>query len=76
MALERISLKAARVNAGLKQKDFASLIGVTQGTVSNWEQGRTSPSCSELEKISRVLQIAKDDIFFGGICTQGRKEGI
>ena len=34
----------ARARTGLTQKGFAALIGVSEGTVQQWEQGRREPS--------------------------------
>lgn len=35
----KISLKAARSNRNLTQKQAAVLIGVSEDTISNWERG-------------------------------------
>lgn len=35
----RISLEAARVNAGISQKEAAKRLGINVGTLSNWERG-------------------------------------
>ena len=35
----KISLKAARVSANLKQADLAALVGVCRETISDWENG-------------------------------------
>ena len=37
----KISLRAARVNAGLTQEEVAKRIGKNKQTVINWENGRT-----------------------------------
>lgn len=52
-----ISLKAARVNAGMTQTQLAKTLGVTIGTVVSWESGKTEPKPSQLEQISRVTRI-------------------
>lgn len=59
----RISIAAARVNAGLKQREFAEKIGVSLATVTNWESGRTEPDVSQLRKISQISGIPMDYIF-------------
>ena len=33
-----------RLNSGLSQADFASVLGVTKRTLQQWEQGRREPS--------------------------------
>lgn len=35
----RISLEACRVNAHMKQKEWAEKLGVAPSTISNWENG-------------------------------------
>ena len=37
-------VKAIREKAGLSQRRFAVLIGVSQRTIENWEQGRRHPT--------------------------------
>ncbi len=37
-------VKAIRAKIGLTQNKFASLIGVSQRTLENWEQGRRHPT--------------------------------
>lgn len=41
--LGKITLKAARVNAGLTQKEAAQGIGISAVTLSSYEKGHTSP---------------------------------
>lgn len=53
----KLTLRAARINAGLRQIELAKAVGVTIGTVVNWESGKTEPKPSQLEQISRVTRI-------------------
>lgn len=53
----RISLKAARVNAGLKQSDAAAAIGVLRDTVARWERGDTRPKANQLEALCALYQV-------------------
>lgn len=39
----KITLKAARVNAGILQSDMADSLGVHVATIKNWEALRTKP---------------------------------
>lgn len=64
MAIEKITLAAARKNVGLTQKKFALACGVSESTVINWEKGRTEPSVSQAIKISEVVGIHYDHIIF------------
>lgn len=61
--MPRISLEAARVNAGLTQKELANILGISNSTVINWEKGNTEPSISQLKKISELSGIPMDFIF-------------
>ena len=58
-----ISLTAARVNAGLNQKEMAVEMGVDVSTIINWEKGKTEPSASQLRRISKISRIPMDFIF-------------
>jgi len=39
-------VKAIRAKIGMTQNKFATLIGVSQRTIENWEQGRRTPTGS------------------------------
>lgn len=59
----KISLAAARVNAGFTQADVAKKMGVTKSTVINWEKGRITPRIAEIEMMSRLYNIPQEYIF-------------
>lgn len=59
-----ISLKAARVNAGLTQKEAAERLGVTPTTISKWETKITYPTISNVKKLVEIYSISVDDIDF------------
>lgn len=61
--MPRISLEAARVNAGLTQKELAEILGVSNVTIVNWEKGNSEPSVSQLRTISELSGIPMDFIF-------------
>lgn len=61
--MPRISLEAARVNAGLTQKELAEELGISNVTVVNWEKGVTEPTLSQLRKISQLSGIPMDFIY-------------
>jgi transcriptional regulator with XRE-family HTH domain len=60
----KISLKAARVNAGLTQAESAERIGVSVSTIKNWEVGRSFPNQPMIEKICEVYGVSYDYIKF------------
>ncbi len=61
----RISLKAARMNAGLMQDVAAKKLGVSANTLRSWERGDTSPDMPKAMEISDLYQYPLDFIFFG-----------
>ncbi len=61
--MPKITLEAARVNAGLTQKELAEILGVSRTTVVNWEKGNTEPTISQLKKLSELSGIPMDFIF-------------
>ena len=58
----RITLEAARVNAGLTQAEAAKKIGVSKETLSNWERGKTFPSSDKIFIICEVYKCHYDQI--------------
>ena len=60
---EKITLAAARVNAGLSQKTAAERIGVSTATLRNYECGKTSPGWDTVKKIEQTYGISIDYIF-------------
>lgn len=58
-----ITLEACRVNANLKQQELADKIGVSRTTICNWENGKTSPTSVQLQKISEITGIPINFIF-------------
>ena len=44
----------------IKQKTFATAIGVSQGNVTDWRKGRSNPSRDVLSRIASYLNISID----------------
>lgn len=63
--LPKISLAAARVNAGLTQEDAAKLIGISKASLQNYEAGKTVPRVTMCRKIEEVYQFPAEYIRFG-----------
>lgn len=59
----QISLSAARVNAGMTQEEVAKKMGISKNTIVNWEKGKTNLSIADVEMLSNIYQIPKDNIF-------------
>ena len=60
----KITLKAARVNAGFSQKEVADALGVTKKTVCSWEKGYTFPSAKYIGLLCKLYNVSYDDIIF------------
>ena len=58
----QITIKAARVNKGLKQNDVATAIGVDRKTVGSWESGKTMPNPKHIEPLCKLLGVKYDNI--------------
>lgn len=62
--MSKISLKAARVNANLRQTDVALELDVAVSTVRNWESGKTFPKQPVIEKLCELYGVSYDNIDF------------
>lgn len=61
----KISLAAARVNAGYQQDLAAIKLNVTPETLRSWEKGKTVPSYEKFLEICKLYQYPADFIFCG-----------
>lgn len=59
-----MSLKAARVNAGLTQKEAAKALEISKGTILSYEKYRTKPDVDTAKKIAKLYGVTVNDIFF------------
>lgn len=59
----KITLAAARVNAGLTQEQAAKEIGVSKKTLINWEKGSAYPKPAYFDFMCRLYGMPKDFIF-------------
>ena len=64
MEQRKLTPAAARVNAGIKQKNAADSLGVTTATLQNWEKGKTSPPIGKAQKMSMLYKVRLDEISF------------
>ena len=60
----KITLKAARVNAGYSQKEVAKKLNVSNKTISSWESGETFPSAEKIGALCELYGISYDNINF------------
>lgn len=60
-----ITLRAARVNAGLKLVDAAEKFGINKDTLSRYEKDSTNVPRTFLLKVEQIYKVPLDNIFFG-----------
>ena len=60
--LDKLKLKALRVNSEMTQDEAAAQIGVARTTLLNWEKCKTFPRTSQLKKICDVYNCTISDI--------------
>lgn len=60
----KISLRAARVNAGLSQKEVAEACEVSNKTVCSWENGDSSPNAEKTALLCELYNMPYEYIDF------------
>lgn len=64
MSEYKISMKAARVNAGKTQEEAAKALKVAKQTIVSWETGKTSPTVEMARKYCEFCGAPYDAISF------------
>ncbi len=59
----KITMAAARVNAGLTQGELAQKMGVSRFTIINWETGKVRIKPPYLHLLCEICNIPEDYIF-------------
>ncbi|MDD6275493.1 MAG: helix-turn-helix transcriptional regulator [Clostridia bacterium] len=59
-----IHLKAARVNAGFTQQEAAKKLGISKGTLANYESYKTKPNIELSKKIASLYGTTVNDLIF------------
>ena len=60
----KITLEAARVNAGYTQKGAAEKLGISNTTLCNWEKGTSFPNAQQIDQICSLYGLSYDNIIF------------
>lgn len=60
----KITLRAARINAGLTQRQVAKELGVVSKTISNWESGKSIIKAFQLISLCQLYGVSVDNIIF------------
>lgn len=53
-------IKTERLNREMTQKELATLLGVTQDSISLWEKGKRIPDTQYVIQLSRIFGISTD----------------
>lgn len=60
----KISMAAARVNAGLTQKQVCDALNISKTTLISYEKGRTIPDVKIGGELAKLYDISPDNIKF------------
>lgn len=60
----KITLKAARVNAGLTQDEVAETLKKSKNTIVNYEKGRSTPDIETGKALATLYGLSVDDLIF------------
>lgn len=71
----KISLKAARINAGLTQEAVAAMLKKSKVTIINWEKGKTSIDKGNFDALCRLYSVDEENIFLPSIATKSKQKG-
>lgn len=58
----QLSLRAARVNAGLTQQQVTDKTGIARSTLVRWERGDTSPSQANMDLLCELYRVDQSQI--------------
>ena len=60
----KFTLRSARINAGLSQKEAADRLGISTKTLSKWENGATFPTADKIPAICELYGVPYDHLNF------------
>jgi DNA-binding XRE family transcriptional regulator len=60
--MERKKLREAREGKGISQEELAEAVGVTPQTISDWEQGHTTPYLRHVRKLCAIFEAKPVDL--------------
>lgn len=71
----KISLKAARINAGLTQEAVAAMLKKSKVTIIHWEKGKTSIDKGNFDALCRLYSVDEENIFLPSIANKSKQKG-
>ena len=60
----KISLKAARTNAGFSQKEAAKRLQISNNTLCRWEKGTAFPDVCQIDQLCNLYGVSYDNLNF------------
>lgn len=57
------NLKMLRASKNLSQDELANIIGVSQTTISSWEQGKSAPNAKNICELANLYAVEPTVIF-------------
>ena len=54
------NIEAERARAGMTKVDLAGAIGVSPGTIKNWQNGRTEIPASKIVALASIFKVSTD----------------
>lgn len=58
-----LNIRVLRTNRHITQVELAKILGITQATLSDWENNKIAPKAERLPEIAKVLKCSVDDLF-------------
>ena len=66
-------IREKRIEKGLKQRELADLLYVTESAVSKWETGKSYPDITMIPNICKVLDVTEKELIDGATDTDYRR---
>ena len=63
-------ISKCRKNKNMTQSDLAQALGVTDRSISNWENGKNMPDLSLLKPLCEILNISINDFINGEVSSK------
>jgi transcriptional regulator with XRE-family HTH domain len=60
----KVTLRAARINKSLTQKEAANELGISKDTLAAYEKGKSFPDVRMIEKIEKLYNVTYNNILF------------
>lgn len=71
--MPKITLEAARVNAGYTQQELADAMRVSRSSVIKWESGQTAMRTGNFYLFCHLVGLSEDDILLPSKSTKSRR---